>query len=118
MASTPDASFALDVSMPSMRACAWVLRTTYRYASAVWEISSTKFPLPVTSSGSSRRLMDAPINCETAISPLLLSGNGGRRLLFGTGGHHLGRRLDRLDNVVVAGAAAGSPLEAHPPLSL
>src|SRR5437868_15369143 len=86
--------------MLRMRACACGLRTN-----AAWVVkgtfrSSTKLPLPVTSRGSSRRLMLLPKSVSPMMSPRL------RGLLH------------RLHDVGVPGAAADVALEPGADLGL
>src|SRR5919108_2994124 len=116
-ATTPSASFARAVSIPRIRACAWVLRTTCMKSIPGSVRSSMKLPVPVTSSGSSRRLTGAPISWEIAISfPSSTNRSGSFDGL--PGGHHLRGRLDGLDDVVVTGAAAQIALQPQPDLAL
>ena len=66
-ATTPFAAFAAEVSIERMRACAYGLRTIDMCAMFTRFTSSTKWPWPVMSLGSSRRWMRAPIMEVTAI---------------------------------------------------
>src|SRR5712691_2994871 len=63
--------------------------------------------------------MEAPTIWDIAIlNPPSSLGDRRGRFALGAGRHHLGRRLDRLDDVVVAGTATEVALEPQPDLLL
>src|SRR5229473_521179 len=110
MATTPGAFAAWVISMLLIRACANGLRTTDKETVPGRVKSSTKCPSPLTSRGSSRRWILAPIMVVTAMSAPPCGGLGGGR--GRRAAHGGGRRLHRLDDVHVARAAAEVALEA------
>src|ERR1700716_1706764 len=99
-------------------ACANGLRTSARDRVPGRVKSSTYRPSPLTRRGSSRRWILAPIIVVTAIA----SAPPGRGRVLARLGlrpvHRFGRGLDRLDDVHVAGAAAGGALGSFPYLVL
>src|SRR5439155_26527736 len=103
-ATTPSACRAFAVSTLVIRACAYGLRTSAIQTIPGRVRSSTKRACPVRSSGSSLRATGEPI----AVAGLSATANSGLR----------DGLLDRLDDVVVAGAAAEVALERVPDLLL
>src|SRR5438093_8386964 len=98
IATTPGWRIAAAVSILRIRAWACGLRTKAAYVIPGIFTSSTYCPRPVMKRGSSRRLMDLPKRRSDATVAMASTS-----LLRG---HMLGRPLDRLHDVVVAGAAA------------
>src|SRR6266436_2675367 len=105
-ATTPGCRSAAAVSIFRMRAWACGLRTNAAYVIPGSFRSSTYWPRPVMKRGSSRRLIDLPNRRSAATVAIKLSS-----LLRG---HVLGRPLDRLHDVVIAGAPAEIAFQLMP----
>src|SRR5881392_1304090 len=102
-ATTPGCFSAPLVSILRIRAWACGLRTNAAYVMPGSFKSSTYWPRPVMNRGSSRHLIDLP-NSRSDATVAMRSTSLLR-------GHVLGRPLDRLHDVVIAGAPAEVALE-------